>query len=145
MVDRIEVKNNEALPRAACLIGAVFDGLTLLPMLITSLAAKLFGLEGFLPGADYRYAMNIASSLMLGWTLLLFWAAWRPIERRGVLGLTAIIVACFMLVGSGAVLSGFIPLANMVPVLVLQAGLAVLFLVGYLRAGHYVKTNKSCR
>jgi hypothetical protein len=89
--------------------------------------------------------MNIASSLMLGWTLLLFWAAWRPIERRGVLGLTAIIVACLMLAGSGAVLSGFIPLANMVPVLVLQVGLAVLFLVGYLRAGHCVKTNKSCR
>jgi hypothetical protein len=134
MVDRIAIKKKQALPRAACLIGAVFDGLALLPMLIAPLTAKLVGLEDFLPGADYRYAMNIASSLMLGWTLLLFWAAWRPIERRGVLGLTAIIVACFMLAGSGAVLSGFIPLANMLPVLLLQAGLAVLFLVGYLRA-----------
>jgi hypothetical protein len=137
MVDRIEIKKKEALPRAACLIGAALDGLVLLPMLIPPLAAKLFGLEGFLPGADYRYAINVAASLMLGWTLLLLWAAVRPIERSGVLGLTAIIVACLMLAGGHAVVSGFIPLANMLPVLVLQAGLAVLFLVGYLRASHF--------
>jgi hypothetical protein len=136
MVDRIEIKKKEALPRAACLIGAIFDGLVLLPMLIPGLAAKLFGIESFLPGADYHYAMNIAASLMLGWTLLLLWAAMRPMERRGVLGLTAIVVACLVLAGSGAVLSGFIPLANLLPVLVLQAGLSVLFLVGYLRATH---------
>jgi hypothetical protein len=134
MVDRIEIKKKQALPRAACLVGAVFDGLVLLPMLILGLGAKLFGLGGFLPGADYRYAMNIAASLMVGWTFLLLWAARRPIERSGVLGLTAIVVACLMLAGSGAVLSGFVPLGNMLPVLVLQAGLAVLFLVGYLRS-----------
>lgn len=137
MVDRIEIKKKEALARAVCLIGAAFDGLVLLPMLIPQLAAKVFGFERFLPGADYQYAINIAASLMLGWTFLLFWAAWRPIERRAVLGLTAIVVACLMLAGSSAVLSKFIPLANMLPVLVLQAGLAVLFLVGYVRAGHF--------
>jgi hypothetical protein len=136
MVDRIEIKKKQALPRATCLIGAVFDGLVLLPMLIPGLGAKLFGLEGFLPGADYRYAMNIAASLMLGWTFLLLWAAERPIERSGVLGLTSIVVACLMLAGSGAVLSGFVPSGNMLPILVLQAGLALLFLVGYLRARH---------
>lgn len=137
MVGRIEIKKKEALPRVACLIGAALDGLVFLPMLIPPLAAKLFGLEGFLPGADYRYAMNIAASLMLGWTLLLLWAAGRPIERSGVLGLTAIVIACLMLAGSHAVQSGFIRLAHMLPVLVLQAGLAVLFLVGYLRASHF--------
>lgn len=133
-IEKIEIKKKEALPRAACLLGAVVDGLVLPPMLIPSLGARLFGLGSFFPGADYRYAMNIAASLMLGWTLLLLWAARRPIERSGVLALTAIVVACLTLAGIGAVLSGFVSLGNMVPVLVLQTGLSLLFLVAYLRA-----------
>jgi hypothetical protein len=133
-IEKIEIKKKEALPRAVCLLGAVVDGLVLPPMLIPSLGASLFGLGGFFPGADYRYAMNIAASLMLGWTLLLLWAARRPIERNGVLALTAIVVACLTLAGVGAVLSGFVSLGNMLPVLVLQSGLSLLFLAAYLRA-----------
>jgi len=29
------------------------------------------GLSGFNPGSDYRYAMGMGASLMLGWTALL--------------------------------------------------------------------------
>ena len=32
------------------------------------------GLSAFNPGEDYRYAMNMRASLMLGWTALLLWA-----------------------------------------------------------------------
>jgi hypothetical protein len=78
--------------------------------------------------------MNVAASLMLGWTLLLFWASRRPIERASVLLLTAIVVFSLMLAGSYAVLSGFVPLRKMLPVFVLQIGMTGLFLTSYLLA-----------
>lgn len=111
--EKDEVKHNEALARAACIIGGVFDALMLLPMLFPSLGGKLFGLRESFPGSDYHYAMSVAASLMLGWTLLLFWASRRPVQRAAVLMLTAIVVACLMLAGGHAVLSGFIPLRKL--------------------------------
>ena len=32
------------------------------------------GIDDFRPGVEYRYAMSIGASLMLGWTALLVWA-----------------------------------------------------------------------
>ena len=87
-----ETGNNQRFARVACVIGGVFDALMLPPMLIPRLGGKLFGLQAFAPGPDYRYAIHVAAALMLGWTLLLFWAARRPIERAAVLPLTAIVV-----------------------------------------------------
>jgi hypothetical protein len=126
--------SKQRFARAVCVVGGVFDGLMLLPMLLPGLGGKLFGLQAFSPGPDYRYAMNVAASLMLGWTLLLFWASRRPVERAAVLLLTAIVVAGLMLAGICAVYSGFISLGMMLPVFVLQCGLAALFLTGYIKA-----------
>jgi CHASE2 domain-containing sensor protein len=93
----------------------------------------MFGLQAFAPGYDYCYAMNVGASLMLGWTLLLFWAARRPVERAGVLLLTAIVVFGLMLAGVTAVFSGFVLLQNMLPVFVLQLCVISLFLISYLK------------
>ena len=52
---------------------------------VVPVAVSAFGmqLKNFAPGADYRYAMGMGASLMLGWTALLIWADRKPIERRG--------------------------------------------------------------
>ena len=71
-------RSNGRFAKIACIIGGVFDALMLPPMLIPRLGGKLFGLQAFAPGPDYRYAIHVAAALMLGWTLLLFWAARRP-------------------------------------------------------------------
>lgn len=143
MIDRHEMGGNEAFARAACIICGAFDGLMLLPMLLPSLGGRLFGLQEFFPGPDYRYAMNVAASLMLGWTLLLFWASWRPIERGVVLMLTAIVVVCLMLAGSYAVSSGFIPLRRMLPVFAVQVCLIALCLTGYLHVSRLSPGSRS--
>jgi hypothetical protein len=142
MIDKHPMRSNEALARAACIIGGIVDGLMLLPMLLPSLGGNLFGIQDFLPGSDYRYAMNIAASLMLGWTLVLFWASWRPVERAAVLMLTAMVVVCLVLAGSHAVLSGFIPLRKMLPVFSLQGGLITLFLIGYLQVSRLSRGSR---
>jgi hypothetical protein len=69
-------------------IGAVTDGLAIIPMLSSRVGVKLFGGDASNNDFKYRYAMAIAASLMAGWTLLLLWGMGSPLERRGILLLT---------------------------------------------------------
>ncbi len=69
-------------------VGAVLDGLWVIPMVFPKVGGALYGIEDFNPNGEYRYAMGIGAALMLGWTFLLLWADRKPVERRGVLLLT---------------------------------------------------------
>lgn len=120
------------LLRTAYWYGIVVDGLSLIPMLSPGAGAAIFGIDGFSPGPDYRYAIYLGSALMAGWTLLLWWADRRPVERRGVLLLTAVPVCPGLLaaaVYAGA--SGLVDFAHLVPMLVLPLFAIALFLVAY--------------
>ena len=75
--------------RAACWLGAIADALWTLALVSPSLFGLLTGRPGFAPDLPYRLTMGIGASLMAGWTLLLIWASGNPVERRGVLLLTA--------------------------------------------------------
>ena len=83
------------LARIAFLVAAVTDGLALVPMLVPRVGAALFGGDSSRATPEYRYAMNLAAALMAGWTVLLFWGAAQPIERRDVL----LIVVCPSILG----------------------------------------------
>jgi hypothetical protein len=81
----------------------------------------MLGIPDFRPGPDYRYAMYLAASLMLGWTCLLIWADRKPLERRGVLVLTVFpVVAGLFLAGVYAVASRLVGLGHLLPMFVLQ-------------------------
>jgi hypothetical protein len=123
------------LPRIACLIGGVVDGIMLIPMLSPRVGGAMFGIEGFAPGPEYRYAMGVAASLMLGWTLLLLWSAGQPPRQQaGVLLLTAIVVLALMLAGGYAVQSGMVRLGRMVPTWLMQGSLEIVFLAAFLQS-----------
>ena len=116
-------------------VGAVTDGLAALQMLFPPLFAFGMGLPAFDPGSDYRYAMGMGASLMLGWTALLLWADRKPLERKGVLLLSVFPVIAGLAANEAyAVAAGFLPLAAVLPIWALQAALAALFLVSYWRA-----------
>ena len=68
--------------------GAILDALAALSMLSPEVFAATNGLQNFHPGIEYRYAMGMGASLMLGWTALLLWADRKPLERKGVLLIT---------------------------------------------------------
>jgi len=127
------IRRGETFARRVCLVGAAVDGIMLVPMLAPSIGGKLFGIANFNPGPDYRYAMDVGASLMLGWTLLLLWASDRPVERAGVILLTVIVVLGLGAAGAGAVLSGFLALPAMAPTFVLQAVLTLLFSAAFLK------------
>lgn len=117
--------------------GAVLDLLAALTMLFPSLFALANGLSDFHPGVEYRFAMGMGASLMLGWTALLLWADRSPVERRGVLPLTVVpVVAGLVLNEVVAVRAGFLSVAMTAPVWLVQASITALFTYSYLRAGH---------
>ena len=84
----VSVETAALLVRIAFLVGAITDGIAVIPMLSRRVGVALFGGDGSQNDATYRYAMGIGASLMTGWTLLLLWGAASPIERRGILLLT---------------------------------------------------------
>lgn len=121
--------------RASYWVGAVFDALVIIPMLLPKVASVAFGIPNFNPGNDYGYAMYIAASLMLGWVFLLIWADRKPVERSGVLLLTVFpVLTGLIFSGIYAVTSNLIPVDKMLPTWIMQAILALLFGFSYLNA-----------
>lgn len=41
---------------------------------------------------EFRFAMGWAAIFMIAWTILLFWASFKPMERKGILPLTLYVV-----------------------------------------------------
>ena len=75
--------------RIAYWLGIVADTLWLIALFVPSLYGALTGTPDFNPDTEVRSIMAIGGTLMLAWTLLLLWAVRKPIERRGVILLTA--------------------------------------------------------
>jgi len=118
--------------RIAYRTGAVFDALMVIPMLFPRLGGALFGIARFQPTADYKYAMIVAASLMLGWACLLIWADRQPVERRGVLLLTVLpVLAGLIASGVYAVVAHLVAPWSMAPALVIQLALCGLFSSAY--------------
>ena len=115
--------------------GAILDALAALTMLFPALFAATNFLPDFHPGIEYRYAMGMGASLMLGWTVLLLWADRKPRERKGVLLITVLPVVLGLVLNEiVAVRAGFLPVAATAPVWVVQALISVLFVFSYLNA-----------
>ena len=116
--------------------GAILDALAALSMLSPDLFAATNGLTDFRPGLEWRFAMGMGASLMIGWTALLLWADRKPLERKGVLPITVFPVVLGLALNEiVAVRDGFLPVSTTIPVWIAQAIITSLFLFSYLNAG----------
>jgi hypothetical protein len=114
--------------------GAVADLFAAIAMMFPAIGAAVYGRTSFEPTADFRYAMGMGASLMLGWTALLIWADRKPVERKFVLVLTVFPVITGLIVSELlAVRDGFISFAALTPTLLLQLALSAFFITAYLR------------
>lgn len=111
-------------------VGAVADALAAAAMLSQAFLGTRSPLITAVPEPAYRYAMGMAGSLMLGWTILLLWADRRPVERRGILAITIVVVLGLMGCSLYAVSAGLAPWSRMIPMLAFLAGLIALFSAG---------------
>ena len=117
------------LVQIAFLLGAITDGLALVPMLSRRIGVSLFGGDATQDDAAYRYAMGIGSSLMAGWTLLLFWGAASPIERRDLLLLTVFPVITGIVLATAIAARNRVVLPSRVVPLWIHLGFVSLFYV----------------
>ena len=125
------MKNRIILLRFCYWFGAIADALTAILMLSPKLGGSMYGISNFNPGYEYKYAMGIGASLMLGWTFLLIWADRKPVERRGILLLTVPVIFGAIISGIYAVGVDLISIEKMVPTWIFQGIIALFFTFSY--------------
>ena len=119
------MKNKIIWLRISYWVGAIADGLATLRMLFPKIPY----------GVEYRYALGLGASLMLGWTFLLVWADRKPLERKGVLLLTVFpVITGLLLAETYAVARGLITFGRMLPTGIFLLALIVLFIFSYFNA-----------
>ncbi len=131
------MKVNQILFIKICFyIGVIVDLLATIPLAFPEVAEVMFGLNNFAAGNDYLYASRIGASLMFGWTLLLLWGSFKPIERRGILLLTVFPVLSGLSIASVLVVfSGFIEIKFIIPLWIFYALIIPAYLIAYIYAG----------
>jgi hypothetical protein len=115
--------------KLAFIIGAIIDGLAVIPMVIPWAAKIFWGFDGFT--GIYYFAMGMGASLMLAWTVLLVWAYGKPLERRFIALFTIVILVCMVVMEITLVNLDYIGLKSVMGSLVMQPILLVLFGYGF--------------
>ena len=114
--------------------GAVLDFAAGWMMLVPALFAFMNRPESFSPVVEYRYAMGMGAPLMFGWTLLLLWADRKPLERKGILPITLLVVFGEVITQVWGLAVGFVPFEAILPSFVMQTILVCLFCFAYFNA-----------
>jgi hypothetical protein len=115
-------------------IGAFVDFVAGWMMLVPSLFAFMNRPESFSPVVEYRYAMGMGAPLMFGWTVLLLWADRKPLERKGILPITLLVIFGEVITQVWGVSVGFVPFGGVASTFILQAGLVCLLCFAYFNA-----------
>lgn len=125
-------------------VGAILDGLWVIPMLFPALGMKIYGIENFGISGEFRYALAVGAAMMLGWTFLLIWADRKPVERRGVVLLTIFPVKVGLdLANIYLFVYGFVTVRGMIPSWIMSFLLYVLFIYSYVNSRSLVGSKKT--
>ena len=86
-------------------------------------------------GPGFDYALRFGAPLMLGWTVLLFWADRKPLERKDILPITLVpVVLGFVIFELYSIHAGYNTFMNTLPILLFQTALSAMFIISYLNA-----------
>ena len=88
------------LLKLSYLVGAVADAVVAINWFLIAKGVEIpnmmCGLLG--TGEEYRFAMYISALFMAGWAAILAWGWFRPIERKGLLLITAVLLLVSMII-----------------------------------------------
>jgi hypothetical protein len=132
--EKVKMKNKAVFwLKLSFMVGAIVDGLAIIPMVVPWAAKIFWGFEDFT--GIYYFAMGMGASLMLAWTLLLLWAYRQPLERRYIALFTIIILIGIAATEIILVSQGYIHLSSVLVSLVMQAVWLVLFSYSFIISG----------
>ncbi len=114
-------------------IGVIIDGLSLIPMLVPWAAGIIWGFDSFT--GIYYFVMGMGASLMLAWTILLYWAYRKPLERRYIALFTIIILVGIVVTEIVSLKQDYIQLSKVLGTLIMQAALLALYSYSFIISG----------
>jgi hypothetical protein len=114
--------------------GIVADAVMAVLMVFPRLFIRFMRVD-LVPSPGFNYGLRMGAPLMIGWTLLLFWASRKPVARKDIMLLTLPVIAGYMVIELYTLIARLSSLAATLPLLVMQAGMASLFVFGYATAG----------
>ncbi len=104
--------------------GAILDALSVLEMALSIFLGFTLTTPGIVVSDSYIYSTGMALALMTGWTFLLIWGYFRPIERKEILLMTFCPVVVII----------FITLLFFSPTWILSLITGILFVTSYIVA-----------
>ena len=133
MMSDVGSKDNVVVLKTAFLIGAVADGVIAIEWFLISLGLLNLPVHpSFFVGSgqDFQYVLSIGGLFMMGWAVLLYWGSVQPIERRGLLLITAAMLFI-------AILSDYVVFGHLFSTQQIVLGTAVKLSLVTLFAGSY--------
>jgi hypothetical protein len=116
-------------------IGILADALATVLLFSPTVASLVLQPRSLALSANYLYVSRIAGALMLGCTVLLFWAQRKPVERADILLITLFPVVTLLAIAAGIVAqSNEIALARLLPMFVLYLVIYGTFIPSFLWA-----------
>jgi len=116
-------------------IGIVADAVATVLLFSPTIANFVLQPQPFEVSAAYLYITRVAGALMLGWTVLLFWAQLKPIERADILLITLFPVVTLLALAAVLVAkSNQISISNLLPMFVLYFVVYCTFIPSYIWA-----------
>lgn len=116
-------------------IGIIADAIAMLLLFSPTLANFVLQPQPFEISKLYLYVTRVAGTLMLGWTVLLFWAKSKPIERADILLITLFPVVTGLAAAAGLVAkSNQISTSKLLPMFVLYFVICFTFVPSYVWA-----------
>lgn len=92
--------NSTLMLKMMFILGAMVDGAIAVSWFLIASGLRIPNiLNGYVgTGSDYQLAMYIGAMFMAGWTIVLAWGAIKPIERRGLLLITSVLLLLSVIV-----------------------------------------------
>ncbi len=116
-------------------IGIVADAMATVLLFSPTIANSVLQPQPFEISEAYLYVSRIAGALMLGWTILLFWAQLKPIERADILLITLFpVVSVLAIAGVLVAKTNQISISNLLPMFVLYFVVYCTFIPSYIWA-----------
>ncbi|HEX2994006.1 MAG TPA: hypothetical protein VHP14_04250 [Anaerolineales bacterium] len=116
------MKNTILFLRIAYWWGVLADVVSAVLMLFPNLFLRVMNFN-ITPGRDFAFGLSYGAPLMIGWTILLFWADRKPVERKDILLLTLPIIIGYIVIEIFAISTGTISVGSALPLLAMQIGL----------------------
>ena len=127
-------------------IGIIADAIATLLLFSPTVADSVLQPLPFEATPMYLYVSRVAGALMLGWTVLLFWAQLKPIERADILLITLFPVVTLLACSAALVIkAGQISSVNLLSMFILYVVLYCTFIPSYAWAKRQnVKSHDEC-